>query len=144
MTPKRLVLDTNIWLDWLVFRDAEIAPIRLAVEEKRAEIFIDAACEAELERVLAYPLGRHSIDAAAQAACLAEARRIARRIDTAAFESGRKQLPLCRDPDDQKLLELALASCAQFLVTKDHALLELAKRVQPFRILTPRKFPAGP
>ena len=91
--------------------------------------------------MLAYPLGKHSIDAATQAACLAESRRIARRIDTIASEADRKQLPLCRDPDDQKLLELALASCAQFLVTKDHALLELAKRVPSFRILTPRKFP---
>jgi uncharacterized protein len=142
MIVKRIVLDTNIWLDWLVFRDEEVAPIKLAVGQQRAEIFIDAACEAELERVLAYPLGKHTIDAATQAACLAESRRIARRIDTVASEADRKQLPRCRDPDDQKLLELALASCAQFLVTKDHALLELAKRVQPFRIVTPRKFPA--
>ena len=140
MTSQRLVLDTNIWLDWLVFRDASVLFLQKEVAEGRAEIFINADCEAELERVLAYPLGRHSIDAAAQAACLAEARRIARRIDTAASEADRKQLPLCRDPDDQKLLELALASCAQFLVTKDHALLELARRVQPFRIVTPSKF----
>jgi putative PIN family toxin of toxin-antitoxin system len=143
MTPKRLVLDTNVWLDWLVFRDASVLFLQHEVSEGRAQIFIDAPCEAELERVLAYPLGKHSIAAAAQAACLAESRRIARRIDTVASDSARKQLPLCRDPDDQKLLELALASCAQYLVTKDHALLELARRVQPFRILTPGKFPAN-
>jgi putative PIN family toxin of toxin-antitoxin system len=143
MTPRRIVLDTNIWLDWLVFRDSSVLFLQNAVSGGHAEIFIDAACEAELERVLAYPLGKHTIDAAAQAACLAECRRIARRIDTTASEADRKQLPLCRDPDDQKLLELALAACAQYLVTKDHALLELARRVQPFRILTPGKFPAG-
>jgi len=143
MTARRLVLDTNIWLDWLVFNDSSLLYLKKEVSEGRAEIFIDAACEAELERVLAYPLGKHSIDAAAQAACLAESRRIARRIDAAASEADRKQLPLCRDPDDQKLLELALASCAQYLVTKDHALLELARRVLPFRIVTPRKFPAN-
>jgi putative PIN family toxin of toxin-antitoxin system len=142
MTPKRLVLDTNIWLDWLVFRDSCVLFLQNEVSEGRARIFIDAACEAELERVLAYPLGRHSIGAAAQAACLAEARRIARRVDTAAPKAERRQLPRCRDPDDQKLLELALASCAQYLVTRDHALLELARRVQPFRIVTPAKFPA--
>ena len=73
----RLVLDTNVWLDWLVFRDAEVAPLRAAVEQGRARVFIDAACEAELARVLAYPLGRVSLDAAAQAACLAECRRAA-------------------------------------------------------------------
>jgi len=146
MTVKRVVLDTNIWLDWLVFRDSSVLFLQNEVSEGRAQIFIDAACDAELERVLAYPLGKHSIDAAAQAVCLAEARRIARRIDTTAWEADRgqlPQLPRCRDPDDQKLLELALASCAQFLVTKDHALLELARRVQAFRIVTPRKFPAN-
>jgi predicted nucleic acid-binding protein len=46
-------------------------------------------------------------------------------------------LPVCRDPDDQKFLEAALAARADFLVTKDQALLELAQRVSQFRILTP-------
>jgi putative PIN family toxin of toxin-antitoxin system len=141
MAMKRIILDTNIWLDWLVFNDASLLYLKKEVSEGRAEVFIDAACEAELERVLAYPLGKHSIDAAAQVACLAEARRIARRIETAASEAERKQLPLCRDQDDQKFLELALAAGAQFLVTKDHALLELARRTKPFRIVTPAKFP---
>ena len=42
----RLVLDTNVWLDLLVFNDPGVSAIRKAVEEGRAEIFIDAACEA--------------------------------------------------------------------------------------------------
>ncbi|MDP3138558.1 MAG: PIN domain-containing protein, partial [Burkholderiaceae bacterium] len=41
----RLVLDTNIWLDWLVFNDPGIAPIRAAVEAGGAEIYISEACE---------------------------------------------------------------------------------------------------
>jgi predicted nucleic acid-binding protein len=48
--------------------------------------------------------------------------------------------PQCRDPDDQKFLEAALAARADFLVTKDQALLELAQRVPQFRILTPAEF----
>ena len=39
----RLVLDTNVWLDWLVFDDPAIAPIKAAVEAKRVEVFIEAA-----------------------------------------------------------------------------------------------------
>ena len=140
MAATRVILDTNIWLDWLVFRDPGISYLKLAVEERRAEIFIDAACEAELERVLAYDLARHTLDAEAQAMCLAESRRIARRIDTAAVEAERKLLPRCVDPDDQKFLELALAARADVLITKDHKLLELARRTKPFRILIPRKF----
>jgi putative PIN family toxin of toxin-antitoxin system len=137
MTPKRIVLDTNIWLDWLVFHDQGLSHLKLAVEENRADIFIDAACEAELERVLAYDLARHTLDPAAQAACLAECRRIAQRIDAAAPEAERKLLPRCADPDDQKFLELALAARAECLVTKDHKLLELARRTKAFRIRKP-------
>ena len=154
----RLVLDTNVWLDWLVFRDPSAAPLRTAVAEGRAEIFIDHACETELARVLAYDLGRHSIDAAAQAACLAECRRIARPLQNGKSGSDpdfAKQnrlgrfwrnraltpifLPRCADPGDQIFLEAALAARADFLVTRDRALLDLGRRgrAMPFRIVTP-------
>jgi len=132
----RLVLDTNIWLDWLVFRDACVAPIRAAVEQGRARVYIDGACETELARVLAYPLGRTVLDAEARAACLAEYRRVASgRGVTAPLEC---LLPPCRDPDDQKFLELARDCRADLLVTKDRALLVLARHA-PFRIVTPRQ-----
>ena len=137
---QRLVLDTNVWLDWLVFKDPSLERLKAAVAERRVEIFIDAACEAELERVLAYDLARHTLAAEAQAACLAECRRIAKRIDAPASEAERMALPRCADPDDQKLLELALAARADALITKDHKLLELARRTKAFRILNPRKF----
>ena len=139
MPPKRIVLDTNIWLDWLVFKDLSLLHLKKEVSEGRAEIFIDAACEAELERVLAYDFARHTLDAAAQGSCLAECRRIAQRIDAAAPDAERKLLPRCVDPDDQKFLELALAARADVLVTKDHKLLELARRTKAFRILKPEK-----
>jgi putative PIN family toxin of toxin-antitoxin system len=140
MPAKRVVLDTNIWLDWLVFKDQSLLYLKNEFAEKRAEIFIDAACEAELERVLAYDLARHTLDAAAQAACLAECRRIVQRVDVPAPEAERKLLPRCADPDDQKFLELALAARADCLVTKDHKLLELARRIKSFRVVNPRRF----
>ena len=133
----RLVLDTNVWLDWLVFDDPSIAPIRTAVAASRAEVFIDAACEAELERALGYDLGKRAVDVPA---CIAVCRRVARRIESALNEAERAKLPACRDPDDQKFLEAALAAGAAFLVTKDRRLLELARRARPFRIVTPQEF----
>jgi len=135
----RLVLDTNIWLDWLVFADPGVMPIRDAVAAARAAVYMDQRMQAELERVLAYDLGKHSIDALAQAAALASCRRAALRIEGIAPEA-LCSLPTCRDPDDQKFLEAALAARADFLVTKDQALLELARRVRQFRILTPAEF----
>ena len=38
----RLVLDTNVWLDWLVFDDPGIAPLKLAVRTGAACVFINA------------------------------------------------------------------------------------------------------
>ena len=133
----RLVLDTNVWLDWLVFDDASVEPIKAEVAAGRAEVFIDAACEAELERALGYDLGKRAVDIAA---CLLECRRVARRIEPVAKEAQGARLPACRDADDQKFLEAALAAGAGFLVTKDRALLDLARRAAPFRIVTPEGF----
>jgi predicted nucleic acid-binding protein len=143
MTPIRLVLDTQVWLDWLVFDDPGVRRLRNAVHLGRAEVTLDAACDAELERVLAYDLGRHSIAPDAQARALGEARRLARRVDIALSPSERAGLPRCRDPDDQKFLEAAAAAGAQVLVTKDRALLELNRRrtrAIPFRIRKPAAF----
>jgi len=134
----RLVLDTHVWLDWLVFDDPGIVRIRNAVGTGRAEAYIDAVCEAELVRVLARGFAKRELDAQAQAAALATCRRIAKRIDAAAPEAARAGLPRCGDPDDQKFLEAALAANASYLITKDRKLLALArKRGVPFKIVRP-------
>ena len=137
----RLVLDTQIWLDWLVFDDPGVRALRQAVEEGRAEIWMDAACEAELERVLAYDLGRHSLLPDAQVAALAKARRIARRMEVALTDGEKRSLPRCRDADDQIFLEAALAARADVLVTKDGELLKLARRL-PFKVAKPGSVPS--
>lgn len=142
----RLVLDTHVWLDWLVFEDKDTAPIRNAVGLKRAEIFIDAACEAELARVLGYPFGKKTLRPEEQKACLAQCRRLARFLNGNLSLEDKSGLPRCRDPDDQKFLEAALLARADMLVTKDRALLELARRKTrsvPFRIVTPDAFSAN-
>lgn len=142
---ERLVLDTNIWLDWLVFGDTGIARIRQLQGAGHLEICIDAVCEAELVRVLGYPFGKRTLENAEQQRALAQCRRIATRIGTAASAAERARLPVCRDPDDQKFLEAALAAQAGWLITKDRALLELARRRTrpvPFRIATPDDFEA--
>jgi len=139
----RLVLDTNVWLDWLVFDDPTMAPIRAAVAAGRAEVFIDDTCAAELARVLGRKLGRRTLNSAAQAAALAEVSRVARPITASSHDA--VELPKCRDSDDQKFLEAAAAAHADVLITKDAALLELARRrtrPPPFRIVTPHAFAA--
>lgn len=132
----RLVLDTQVWLDWLVFDEPALAGLRAAVEKGRAEVLIDSACRGELERVLGYPLGR-SVDAAA---CLAQCEKLS--ISVEAQNDGKDfDLPRCRDPDDQKFLTLAAAARADCLVTRDRELLRLARRCGPrLAILPPLAF----
>ena len=144
---RRLVLDTNIWLDWLVFEDTGIAHIRQLQGAGHVELCIDAICEAELAAVLARPFGKRQLDGAAQQAALSACRRVTTRIDIQAPQAERARLPHCRDPEDQKFLEAALAAQAGFLITKDRALLDLSRRKKsqvgrtvPFRILTPEEF----
>ena len=136
--PLRLVLDTNVWLDWLVFHDHSVRPLQSAVAAGEAEIVIDAACTAELVRVLAYPLQKWTLDPGRQTACIALCRSITRMVETCCGIS----LPQCTDADDQKFLELAAGAQAHFLVSRDLALLALARRRTPlpFHIVTPMQF----
>lgn len=141
---RRLVLDTNVWIDWLVFDDPSIAPLAAAQAEGAIALCIDAACEAELVRALGYRFGKVALDANAQTACLARCRALVE----PAWKPRRValRLPDCRDPDDQKFLALALACGAQALITRDRALLETGRRWKktlPFAIATPRAWVAG-
>jgi putative PIN family toxin of toxin-antitoxin system len=138
--PQRLILDTNIWLDWLLFEDTGIAHIRQLQEAGHVEILIDAAGEAELADVLTRKFARRSLDAKGQAAALAQCRRLTTRIDVQLPAPERARLPQCRDPDDQKFLEAALVAKADVLITKDRALLDQVGRTVPFFILTPEEY----
>jgi putative PIN family toxin of toxin-antitoxin system len=140
----RLVLDSNVWLDLLVFEDPSVAPLREALKSGRAQVFVDARAMDELRRVLVYDLGRWSMDEARQAECMGQAARLAQVIEV---EPAGAALPRCSDPDDQKFLELALAAKADALLTKDQALLDLARRKSrpaPFKIITPKDLVLAP
>lgn len=136
----RLVLDTNVWLDWLVFADPGITSLQAAVAAGDAEIIINADCEAELVRVLGYPLQKWTLDANRQAACIAACRTVARKVAISCAIT----LPACADPDDQKFLELAAGAQAHYLLSRDQAVLALARHRPPlpFHIMPPEIFTA--
>jgi len=138
-----VVLDSNVWLDIIVFDDPHTRPIRAALERGAIRALIDARCQAELAHVLDYPQfagrGVTRADALAALAALVE------RVEPPELPADARALPQCRDRDDQKFLELARASGAQWLVSKDRAVLKLARRVARdfgFRIATPDAFVA--
>ena len=147
MANRKLILDTNIWLDWLVFEDTGIARIRQLQEAGHVEILIDAACEAEFAQVITRKFQKKVLDAQAQAAALSQLRRLTTRVEMQLPPPERARLPQCRDPDDQKFLELTFSTGADILITKDRALLDLSRRKKKqvgrtvsFRILTPEEF----
>jgi putative PIN family toxin of toxin-antitoxin system len=140
LRKMRLVIDTQVWLDWLVFDDPSVAGLRAAVASGRAEVLIDAGGLAELERVLAYPL-RRSIDVSA---CLAACREIANFVTHESLETV-SGLPVCRDPDDQKFVTLAAGARADCLVTRDRELLRLRRACESwFVVLGPAAFVRHP
>ena len=120
----RLVLDTNVVLDLLYWHDPAAAPLLAALEDGSASAVTDARCFAELQHVLR--LDRFALDAAARQAMALRYRAICQWHETAAAPA--RSLPRCKDADDQKFLELALDAAADLLVTKDKALLALARR----------------
>ena len=123
--PLRLVLDTNVVLDLLVFADSRLAPIAAALADTRAEWIADGEALGELERVLSYPELR--LTAAAASATMARAAALAKRVATPAET---RVLPRCRDADDQKFLVLAVAVGADFLLSRDRAVLTMARRMR--------------
>jgi|SRR5579863_5515893 len=146
----RVILDSNVWIDILVFDDPDTRPILAALESGALHALIDGRCLAELTRVLDYPqFVARSVD---KDAALAAVGRLAELVapnatdaSDAATENARP-LPVCKDRDDQKFLELAHAARADWLVSKDRAVLKLAKRIARdfgFRIAQPAPFVAA-
>jgi putative PIN family toxin of toxin-antitoxin system len=136
----RLVLDSNVWLDWLHFNDPRLQALKQAREDNAVEIVIDQPCRDELVRVLGYD--RFRLDVATQSAMLDEAERLSTMLTGLTYLPA-EQLPPCSDPDDIKFLALAQASRADWLVTKDNALLRPRRGrrgTAGFRIGTPEQW----
>ena len=137
LSALKLVLDTNVALDLFHWNDRTAAPILQAVQAGQCELLTDAACFAEFAHVIARP--QFGLDAAAAAAAIDAYRQLVR-LHARAATNPAHSLPRCRDPDDQKFLELARASGADLLVTRDKALLTLARRkfgLHAFSIVEP-------
>lgn len=131
----RVVFDTNVLVSLYVFADSRYAPLRAALECGRVRAVTNAACLAEFARVLDYP--QFGVEPASQARALDDYRRY---VAESAAAPADAPLPRCKDPDDQKFLELARDAGAAWLVTSDRALLTLARRqklAHLFRIVTP-------
>jgi putative PIN family toxin of toxin-antitoxin system len=139
VTPKqapRVVLDTNAVLDWLWFGDDRIAPLAAALNRGRLCWVASSPMRNELVCVLdrlAAASATHSKEHA-----LTSFDRWATIVQPApVFERLR-----CTDADDQKFIDLALATGAAWLISRDRAVLRLARRAGAFglAIVTPERW----
>ena len=135
MTPRRLVLDTNVLLSALVFPDGSLAWLRHAWQSGTVLPLVSRDTTSELIRVLHYPKFRLTRDEREDLLddYLPSCETV---VAPASME-----VPECRDPLDRPFLELALAGGADALLTGDKDLLALAGCF-PVPILAPAAFRA--
>lgn len=141
--PPGLVLDTNAVLALWMFRDPALRGLRDWIEAANCRLFSREDALEELRRVLAYR--QFAQGEAAQASLLAAyCARVTLATETRdVTDAMARPLPRCSDADDQKFLEIAWASQAKHLLTRDKALLRLRRHVaiRPyFAVETPERF----
>lgn len=135
---QALVIDTNVALDLLVFRDPSTAPLADALAQGTCRWVATAAMREELARVLGYAViaGRLSASGITAQQVLDEFDRLAQLVEAADAAD-----VLCSDPDDQPFIDLAVRHRAT-LLSKDGAVLSLQRRLLAAQVTVVATFPA--
>ena len=135
MNKPRIVLDTNVCLDLFMFRDPRWQHLLSAMQRDQVECVTSSSCRMEWTLVLNYK--KLALTDIQQQILLAEFDSLIHVIpDDEPSISLPIKLPICRDKDDQKFLVCALSAQANFLITKDKALLKLARKTTKLGLFT--------
>ena len=121
------VIDTNVVLDLLLFKDPRAQPLHQALTDRAlrwiaTERMLDELCLVLRRSALAH--WGHDSDQV-----MAEAQRLCQRVANCAETAAR--VPRCTDPDDQLFIDLAWRWPATLLFSRDRALLRLARPAKP-------------
>jgi len=123
---RRVILDTQIVMDWLVFNEASLLPLIAAVESRHLHWTATEAMKAELLHVIGRGVAaRYAPDVARVHAAFDQHCRI---VPEPVLSMAR---PRCSDTDDQKFIDLGLALAPTqpiWLISRDRAVLKVAKR----------------
>ena len=140
--PPALVLDTNVVLDWLVFRNPRCQALAREVALGSVRWLACPAMRCELAHVLSRGVvDRYTTDPSPLWAFWT--RHAVELADPPAVDL--PQRLRCTDPDDQKFIDFALSQRTRWLLSRDKAVLKLAKRALPLGliIVTPEGWSAS-
>lgn len=134
----KIVLDTNVCLDLFAFRDPRWALIMNGLQDMTLKALTHAECRNEWLAVLHYP--HLPVDDQNRGEIVSSFDQF---ISVEEFPTKPVRLPVCTDKDDQKFLEFSRDAEVDVLVSKDKALLKLARKTKAlglFAIETPEQF----
>ena len=129
-----VIIDTQIVMEWLVFKDVKVAPLVRALEVGAIRWIGSPAMLGELRHVLGRGIAAKF---APDLPWIEQAfLRYCQTIDAAPLPAVRL---VCRDKNDQMFIDLAIAERARWLISRDRDVLALAKRARAagLAILTP-------
>lgn len=141
------VIDTNVLLDWLVFGDSRLDPLRQALNEGRLRWVTCTRMLGEFEHVLGRdPLCNRTFDREQVDRQIRTHARLVEHVHEPSPPGWPRRTPRCSDPDDQIFIDLAIAQGARLLLTRDRALLKLARKALAHGVwvTTPERWTARP
>lgn len=137
MPKPRVVVDTNFWVSYLIFPRGSIKRVGDIFAREEVVLLGSPQCLEELREVV----GREQWDRYASLDIrLLFFEGVYQRCE---IVTPTTTITFCRDTRDDKFLELAMDGEADFLVTGDQDLLDLAELPDPtwkFKIVTPKAF----
>ena len=130
-----VVLDTNVWISIFLKKTLSAEFSRL-LEEDRIDVYISEQILEEISKVLMYPKITELLELSG-----VSVKQILRIIvESSTPVNPKVKLDLIKkDPEDNKILECALAAGADFVVSGDGHLLKLRK-FKNIKIMRPREF----
>lgn len=124
-----VVVDSNVYISALVFGGIPRAVLELA-EERVFTLAVSRPIQREVERILREKFGW--TDERAAAAC-----QKIWKVSSVVISG--QVVTVCPDPDDNRILECAIAARVNVIVSGDHHLLDL-REFEQIPIVTPRQF----
>ncbi|WP_289162864.1 putative toxin-antitoxin system toxin component, PIN family [uncultured Parasutterella sp.] len=120
---QTVIFDTNLLLDFFVFRDKTTAPLWEAACAGQFRTVTTQEAIDEFRDVLTRPA--FNLTQKAQEEALKDFLSVAENVAVTTEAQAR-----CRDPLDQKFIDLAVSEAPAVLITKDKLVLRCAKRIK--------------